>query len=57
MMPFSVLRTWGLGLIGWAILGIGIYCVYYWSQQPRREIVELQDGRETVIATSEATKG
>lgn len=51
MMPFSVLRTWGLGLIGWAIIGIGIYCVYHWSQQPTREIVELLDGRETAVNT------
>lgn len=51
MMPFSVLRTWGLSLIGWAILGIGIYCIYHWSQEPRWEIVELRDGRETAVAT------
>ena len=53
MMPFSMLRSWGLGLVGWVILGIGIYCVYYWSQQPTREIVELPDGREIVVNARE----
>lgn len=31
MMPFSVLRTVFLGLFGWAILGIGGYLIYEWS--------------------------
>ena len=25
MMPFSVLRIWGLGIFSWALLGVGIY--------------------------------
>lgn len=25
MMPFSVLRTWGLGLFGWSLLGLAMY--------------------------------
>jgi pimeloyl-ACP methyl ester carboxylesterase len=33
MMPFSVIRTWGLGILGWITLGIGIYLVWYWAQQ------------------------
>ena len=34
MMPFSVFRTWGLGLISWAILGLGIYLL--WEYADRR---------------------
>jgi pimeloyl-ACP methyl ester carboxylesterase len=30
-MPFSVLRTWGLGLVGWAMLGIAAYCLWEWA--------------------------
>lgn len=51
MMPFSVLRTWGLGLIGWAILGIGIYCIYYWSQEPARDVAELRDEPAAAVET------
>jgi pimeloyl-ACP methyl ester carboxylesterase len=28
MMPFSVLRIWGLGLVSWAVLGLGAYLGY-----------------------------
>jgi pimeloyl-ACP methyl ester carboxylesterase len=33
MMPFSVLRTWFSGILGWAILLGGIYCIWKWSQE------------------------
>ena len=26
MMPFSILRVWGLGFLGWGLLGAAIYC-------------------------------
>lgn len=28
MLPFSVLRIWGFGLLSWALLGLGIYLGY-----------------------------
>jgi pimeloyl-ACP methyl ester carboxylesterase len=31
MMPFSVLRIWGTGLLSWAILAGGIYCLWEWA--------------------------
>lgn len=34
MMPFSPLRTWGLGLLSWAMLGVAAYCLWQWSDQP-----------------------
>lgn len=30
MMPTSVLRTWLLGILSWAVLGLGIYLIYEW---------------------------
>lgn len=34
MMPFSVLRTWGLGVVNWGLLAAGIYCLVEWANQP-----------------------
>jgi pimeloyl-ACP methyl ester carboxylesterase len=31
MMPFSVLRAWTVGLLGWVVLAGGIYCLYEWA--------------------------
>lgn len=31
MMPFSILRTWFLGFLGWGIFGAGAYFLYEWS--------------------------
>jgi pimeloyl-ACP methyl ester carboxylesterase len=28
MLPFSVLRTWGLGLLSWSVLGLGVWMGY-----------------------------
>lgn len=36
MMPFSVLRIFGLGLFSWAFLGLGIYCGYRAYEEYRR---------------------
>jgi pimeloyl-ACP methyl ester carboxylesterase len=30
MLPFSVLRVWGTGLFSWAILALGVYCLWQW---------------------------
>jgi pimeloyl-ACP methyl ester carboxylesterase len=30
-MPTSVLRTWFLGILGWFVLGLGIYLIYEWA--------------------------
>ncbi len=62
MMPFSVLRMFGLGLLSWIVLGLGIYSAYASYQQfnePAYEIVHKtkiddaslradQDGDQTV---------
>ena len=40
MMPFSPLRIWGLGIVSWVMLGVGVYCVWKWAHEPR--IVERQ---------------
>jgi pimeloyl-ACP methyl ester carboxylesterase len=39
MMPFSVLRTWGLGLVGWITLGVGIYLIWEWTQQSETVVI------------------
>lgn len=41
MMPFSVVRTWGLGVAGWCILALGIYCGWkaYDEFRTQREVV------------------
>ena len=36
MMPFSVLRPWILGTVGWLLLGVGIYCGWQAIQEFRR---------------------
>jgi pimeloyl-ACP methyl ester carboxylesterase len=38
MMPTSVLRTWFLGILGWVVLGLGIYLIYEWADgtEPNR---------------------
>src|SRR4051812_16288911 len=41
MMPFSVLRMWGLGLFGWIVLGLGIYLAW----QSYREFDRASDAR------------
>jgi pimeloyl-ACP methyl ester carboxylesterase len=43
MMPFSVLRTWGTGLLGWALLVAAAYCFYEWRQRraPRPVIDDI----------------
>src|SRR5687767_12207890 len=40
MMPFSVLRIWGTGILSWAILAGGIYCLWEWSEQREAAIAE-----------------
>ena len=52
MMPFSVLRTWGLGLVGWVTLGVGIYLIWQWAKQP--ETVALPASLDSRPARSSA---
>jgi pimeloyl-ACP methyl ester carboxylesterase len=42
MMPFSVLRVWGLGLLGWTLVGTGHYLsvLTYQQFQPPRPVRE-----------------
>ena len=43
MTPFSVLRMWSLGIVGWAILGLGIYAIYlYANPTPRTEVAVIR---------------
>src|SRR5436190_16305770 len=37
MLPFSVLRTWGLGLFSWFIIGLGIFCLWKWNDLRRTQ--------------------
>jgi pimeloyl-ACP methyl ester carboxylesterase len=46
MMPFSVLRIWGTGILSWAILAGGIYCLWQWNE--RRDRVNGE--REQAVA-------
>src|SRR5688572_13028084 len=48
MMPFSPLRTWGLGLFGWALLAAGVYCLWEWADQAKPVVVLPADVREPV---------
>ena len=50
MMPFSVLRTWGLGVINWGLLAAGIYCLVEWADQPTATEIAAA---ERVIATDD----
>jgi pimeloyl-ACP methyl ester carboxylesterase len=54
MMPFSVLRMWSLGLIGWGLLVGGAYLVYEWSNSnpPPQPVRERVDHRQ--IPTNDA---
>ncbi len=49
MMPFSVLRPWGLGIFSWLLLGAGIYCGWQAVKELRREpqpvVVAVDNGR------------
>jgi hypothetical protein len=37
MMPFSVLRIWGLGIFGWLLLGAAVYCGWRARDEIRRD--------------------
>ncbi len=48
MIPTSVLRTWFLGILGWVVLGLGIYLIYpqrRYLATKVRSFIELLDGR------------
>ena len=61
MMPFSVLRVWGLGLLGWTLLGVGLYlaALTYQEFQPPQRIVEpgpnRRRGDESVVVSETVT--
>lgn len=61
MMPFSVLRIWGLGLFGWLVLGVAIYCTWAWANGLRttiveREVSDPQTGKVTVVQERHVTQ-
>src|SRR5205809_346293 len=35
MMPFSVLRIWGTGLLSWAIIALAAYCLWEAAHTPQ----------------------
>jgi pimeloyl-ACP methyl ester carboxylesterase len=37
MMPFSILRVWGLGIFSWLLLGAAVYCGWRAYDQIRRD--------------------
>jgi pimeloyl-ACP methyl ester carboxylesterase len=39
MFPFSILRPWLLGIFSWAILGMGIYCLWHWYDRAHPQVV------------------
>ena len=45
MMPFSVLRTWFVGMAGWALLGTAIYCFWEWADGVDRAAAPLEAQR------------
>ena len=40
MLPFSPLKTWGLGLVSWVLLAAGVYCIWVWAAEPKSVTVE-----------------
>ena len=52
MMPFSPLRTWGLGLLSWALIGIGVYCIWQWAESERPVVDEAAAPRTAVAENS-----
>lgn len=46
MMPFSPLRIWGTGILSWAILIGGAYCVWKWYDDQRPVQVQHVEARE-----------
>ena len=63
MMPFSVLRVWALGFLGWGMLALGAYCLWEWADgiEPpvvRREVEDPTTGQTTIVRdrAAEATR-
>lgn len=53
MMPFSILRTWSLGLLSWAILGAAIYSLYEWTDRAAPRIAQQEDGSQQWVIADE----
>jgi pimeloyl-ACP methyl ester carboxylesterase len=53
MMPFSVLRIWGLGLFSWALLGLGIYLGYRAYEEFKEHPVIVTDTRDERIKSAD----
>ena len=43
-MPFSPLRIWGTGLLSWAVLAGGIFCLWKWADS-RASATDVRDVR------------
>lgn len=58
MLPFSVMRMWSLGLVGWGVFGLGVYAIYLWTKStgPQRISVRTVDSPQLVVDRSEVRK-
>jgi pimeloyl-ACP methyl ester carboxylesterase len=52
MLPFSVLRTWGLGFFSWLVLGLGIWLGYEAYQEFKQAPSEVSHNRRTQLEPS-----
>src|SRR3569832_2383702 len=48
MLPFSVLRTWGLGLFSWFLIGLGAYCIWKWNDLRQKQKIPIVQSRVEV---------
>lgn len=49
MMPFSVLRSWVLGLFGWSVLFLGVYFLYEWNTRPHTTVTDLRNDNRVAL--------
>jgi pimeloyl-ACP methyl ester carboxylesterase len=56
MMPFSVFRTWFVGVASWALLGTAIYCFWEWADAEDSPAATYQSYSAEVPTTPLETK-
>jgi pimeloyl-ACP methyl ester carboxylesterase len=55
MMPFSVLRIWGLGLFSWSLLAVGIYLGYRAYEEFKRPDTRLVNASDDLLPGEDET--
>ncbi|QDU25306.1 Arylesterase [Anatilimnocola aggregata] len=55
-MPFSVLRVWGLGVLGWALLGLGVYLGYETYREFSRPVAIAVEPKSDLAIQSEINR-